>query len=1312
MDYHFPPTCGMLNSIASDLDLLVTDICHTQTGEVTDRGDFNADDCVNVAIYHQEEIKHANLVTCASELSLSSSDNESTSDSGHDDNHHSSSSLQQQTSDTMNKFSDSGQVQMTPTDGYREITLFERLSKTHTIWLLSNIGRTGAVHLLKDLPTGSFLVRQSSQKNSLALSVQCRSERNSTVDHYLIENTDRGLKLQGSAHYFRTIPTLIAHYIQNLDELPHRLILPAAIFHAKTSQELSAIAMLGQDFWTSSKAKVGCLHEGAPLHKSCSEPINITHPKSTAAWCQFPLKISKIPSHSVAEFPTMMKDNSSQTLSEFTEIESRFKPPLVPPKSKLYRSESGVTSPEFEDYQQAEGDYHKQTGSDGRSIDMDSGVDLSKHIYDQSQTHPPVSKKNKSNLYFSTSLDLVNIPETTYFKSSLSDKLSDYEDIWKNSVSDSESVRNNLCQRLNRHLVTDSGTSINMVPRINNNMHPGSDCAVKNVDKTKVDKVLSQKIANTEPGNHGFVKSVKTVQTAELKTFRSEFSKILRKKPPPLAALSRVKSSSTSSLTNLTSPVYMEPVDAVKLNGKSALSVRIRRLSAPSGPLKQMDKQVSRNPGLETILSPRQMIEEKKKFFTFGQQSAQAHLQMQSQRREKRISRSQSMRTGQENRSSGQKIWQRKLLKLNIQNNEHVLQGQQNGDSNRNERTGHVNSFDDSMFSAEDMDNESPSSPLSKFPVYQPPNVTDRNTNRTSYYSESSTVQDMISGAHPELAVRPIHLQHLKRVSEYDNLGQYAAGSNRAPSSVGTVFCKPWDNAFLDNLLEQSLKIHVPAMDPKEKIQQWQEKNKRFEHCPNSNRASVTFSEAPNSVISNDVNNAQTSQSHVRISHHSTNQQSSVNGVSDQRDSCIHASDVESDDDVLLSNDEDDDKFITADLKERMRPMVSKSSCQSTTGPGAKIREYIYRMSQDRSLTFGSTIDNFIQCTLDGQETSPHIVVRNVRQFMTGIKNYLIKHGEGELTDMIERERSKLGSTEILNIDTLIEGALHVCVIRPLKHYIYRLFVQHHSKNGNLELMSANIKYARNKTPQEIGIKPGIQPPQGSDMELIKHHLGKMQRAYSPVKKLENLLAATSTIYQCVQGKKQIPNRGPASLGADDFLPMLIYVLVHSGMVSAEIEADYMWGLLNQTLQSGEGGYYLTTFSSAVLVLRNFKQTHEMTSHQSRLPSISDMQGFLKVALPDEIKDSITWKTLPVRPNMNTKDVCAMIAHKFKITNPQDYGLYLLVQGTETTLADNVCPQLIKSEHLGKGVDCYFAYKRKAANIAWPKNMKKPSVGS
>lgn len=55
--------------------------------------------------------------------------------------------------------------------------------------------------------------------------------------------------------------------------------------------------------------------------------------------------------------------------------------------------------------------------------------------------------------------------------------------------------------------------------------------------------------------------------------------------------------------------------------------------------------------------------------------------------------------------------------------------------------------------------------------------------------------------------------------------------------------------------------------------------------------------------------------------------------------------------------------------------------------------------------------------------------------------------------------------------------------------------------------------------------------------------------------------------------------------------------------------------------------------------------------------------GTLKIIVPDENNGSIVTRTLPVRPTTTTREVCKMMAHKMKVTNPQDYGLYKLVDG-------------------------------------------------
>lgn len=47
-------------------------------------------------------------------------------------------------------------------------------------------------------------------------------------------------------------------------------------------------------------------------------------------------------------------------------------------------------------------------------------------------------------------------------------------------------------------------------------------------------------------------------------------------------------------------------------------------------------------------------------------------------------------------------------------------------------------------------------------------------------------------------------------------------------------------------------------------------------------------------------------------------------------------------------------------------------------------------------------------------------------------------------------------------------------------------------------------------------LKPGLKLPQRTDMDVIKHYLDLMQKSYSPLQKLQNLLKATSTIHHCV----------------------------------------------------------------------------------------------------------------------------------------------------------------------------------------------------
>ena len=91
----------------------------------------------------------------------------------------------------------------------------------------------------------------------------------------------------------------------------------------------------------------------------------------------------------------------------------------------------------------------------------------------------------------------------------------------------------------------------------------------------------------------------------------------------------------------------------------------------------------------------------------------------------------------------------------------------------------------------------------------------------------------------------------------------------------------------------------------------------------------------------------------------------------------------------------------------RLKALAKTRSTSSA--PGAAVRAYAFKLAADKETVFAQNIDNFISCTMESRETKPQVVMRNMRQFMSGMKNYLVTHGEREFIKEVECERSKVG---------------------------------------------------------------------------------------------------------------------------------------------------------------------------------------------------------------------------------------------------------------------------------------------------------------
>lgn len=249
---------------------------------------------------------------------------------------------------------------------------------------------------------------------------------------------------------------------------------------------------------------------------------------------------------------------------------------------------------------------------------------------------------------------------------------------------------------------------------------------------------------------------------------------------------------------------------------------------------------------------------------------------------------------------------------------------------------------------------------------------------------------------------------------------------------------------------------------------------------------------------------------------------------------------------------------------------------------GETIRNYTLELANDHTSTFSRNIENFISCTKESREAAPQVAMRNMRQFMNGMKNYLVKHGEGDFHQEVQKARSRLKSDEFLNLDAILEGVMHQLVVLPLREHLYGMFVDYYTRSGDIQLLVENVKYACGRNPIDFGIRSNVTPPTSMQLNQISTLLVRLQEAELPLDKLDLFLCVISAVFEatgCPRGQQ---------LGADDFLPILVFVVAKCGFVGAEIEAEFMWGLLQPALLSGEAGYYLTALCSAVHVLKSF----------------------------------------------------------------------------------------------------------------------------
>ncbi|XP_026157646.1 ras and Rab interactor 3 [Mastacembelus armatus] len=335
-----------------------------------------------------------------------------------------------------------------------------------------------------------------------------------------------------------------------------------------------------------------------------------------------------------------------------------------------------------------------------------------------------------------------------------------------------------------------------------------------------------------------------------------------------------------------------------------------------------------------------------------------------------------------------------------------------------------------------------------------------------------------------------------------------------------------------------------------------------------------------------------------------------------------------------------------------------------------RLTQRIVELARDPLTYFGNLVKEHRAFTLEtmSNHSSSTELLQEIRQMMTQLKSYLLQ--SAELQAMLELQH-QYGQDKLENI---VEAALCKSVLKPLREPIYHCLEKLHNKSGGLKQLTQNQSVVLGSTTTALGVTTAV--PEVSALEKISTKLNKLHLEYSPQKKIELLLKACKIIYDAMS--VSCPGRAH---GADDFLPVMMYVLARSNLSALQLDVEYMMELMDPSLTLGEGSYYLTTTYGALEHIKGFDQHKSTTRQLSREVQDSihrwerrrtlnqermaqgSVRDFLTVCCPEI---GINPKTLGVLPTTTIQELAEQCAARFE---QESYTLTVYMNGVHQPLA-------------------------------------------
>eukprot|EP01113_Clastostelium_recurvatum_P026874 TRINITY_DN3229_c0_g1_i2.p1 TRINITY_DN3229_c0_g1~~TRINITY_DN3229_c0_g1_i2.p1 ORF type:complete len:785 (-),score=160.34 TRINITY_DN3229_c0_g1_i2:80-2434(-) len=232
----------------------------------------------------------------------------------------------------------------------------------------------------------------------------------------------------------------------------------------------------------------------------------------------------------------------------------------------------------------------------------------------------------------------------------------------------------------------------------------------------------------------------------------------------------------------------------------------------------------------------------------------------------------------------------------------------------------------------------------------------------------------------------------------------------------------------------------------------------------------------------------------------------------------------------------------------------------------------------------GKAVAQFFHSELASLLKNPQDLGGSTRGFMDDLRQYILANRGDLLGKLLALEPIPQDAPEdglSTRLSTTINFVLEKIIVQ--RHYAAIISSMSQVTRPSDDDITLRIKQLKSKTQLFYGVRADWLSPTNWTSAVLE--LSSLGRAETPTEKLQIILAtakAINTTFDYENNRNRKPNTDPSYLSADDFLPIFIFVLVNSDVAQHFTLHDFLWQLADPDQLTGESGYYLTVYSSAI----------------------------------------------------------------------------------------------------------------------------------